>query len=240
MLSRGALRITRTIDPPGLAISGDVDEFTYSGLLSALADIVGEAAEIHVNMARVQYCDLAGLRAIIGLTGTSGDGQAQRARRVVLHGISPQLRAVLRIVGWDAMPGLALQVRVPAVRWPEPPTAALLPAGEGSVHFPYQNLGWLGGGDLLPTGRGESHRVAAGPGPASASVTVPRGTNRCRKGASGSSIMSPGCRRAACSAAYLFLIWMADAPGACPCQTRSGPGRHAAGRPRFPAVRNRV
>jgi ABC-type transporter Mla MlaB component len=156
----GALRITRTINPPGLAISGDIDEFTYSGLLSALADIAGEAAEIHVDMARVQYCDLAGLRAIIALTRTSGYGQEQRGRRVVLDGIPPQLRAVLGIVGWDATPGLALQVRVPAARRPESAPAALLPAGDGRVHLPQQDLGWLGSGDLLPAGRRESHRIA--------------------------------------------------------------------------------
>ena len=42
--------------------------------------------------------------------------------------------------------------------------------------------------------------------PAPLSVTVSRGTNKCTKGASGSVIVSPGRRRVACSAVYLFLI----------------------------------
>src|SRR3954447_16484504 len=48
--------------------------------------------------------------------------------------------------------------------------------------------------------------------PAPSRVTVPRGTNRCRKGASGSSMVWPGCSRAAYRATYWLWMLIAAAP----------------------------
>jgi ABC-type transporter Mla MlaB component len=108
----GVLRITNTDDPPGLAIAGEIDESTYDGLVGALDKFAHGPAEVHVSLGGVSYCDLAGLRAIVCVTGAghgddggNGDGDA---RRVVLHEVPPQLATVLRIVGWDSTPGLDL------------------------------------------------------------------------------------------------------------------------------------
>lgn len=112
----GVLRVTWAGSPPVLALAGEIDESTYPGLVGALkeatnGDTNGDG-EIHVSLAEVEYCDLAGLRAIILLTGTdscSHNGDTPpRNRRVVLHEVPPQLQTVLRIVGWDTVPGLAL------------------------------------------------------------------------------------------------------------------------------------
>jgi ABC-type transporter Mla MlaB component len=109
----GVLRITITDDPPGLAMAGEIDESTYPGLVSALDKLMDGPAEIHLSLAGVSYCDLAGLRAIVRVAGADSDGAEGRgnggSRRVVLHGVPPQLKAVLRIVGWDSTPGLALE-----------------------------------------------------------------------------------------------------------------------------------
>jgi len=108
----GVLRITSTVNPPGLAIAGEIDESTYPGLLSALRGADGRA-EIHFSLGGVSYCDLAGLRAIVCVTGAdgcenSGNGHHGGRREVVLHQVPPQLITVLRIVGWDSTPGLIL------------------------------------------------------------------------------------------------------------------------------------
>ena len=108
----GVLRITSTSHPPGLAIEGEIDESTYPGLVQALQAIASGRAEIHLSLAGVSYCDLAGLRAIVGTTGAD-DGEASGnghddSRRVVLHEVPAQLITVLQIVGWDSTPGLAL------------------------------------------------------------------------------------------------------------------------------------
>ncbi len=102
----GVLRITSTDDPPGLVIAGEIDESTYPGLIAALDRFTEGPPEIHFSLGGVSYCDLAGLRAIVCATGTAGNG-AGGARRVVLHQLPPPA-SVLRIVGWDSTPGLAL------------------------------------------------------------------------------------------------------------------------------------
>ena len=68
----GVLRITNTADPPGLAIAGEIDESTYAGLIAALGKLTHGAAEVHVSLGGVSYCDLAGLRAIVCVTGAGG------------------------------------------------------------------------------------------------------------------------------------------------------------------------
>jgi ABC-type transporter Mla MlaB component len=113
----GVLRVTTTDDPPGLAIAGEIDESTYAGLVSVLDKLTDSPAEIHVSLTEVSYCDLAGLRAIVRITGADGRGPggsgAKRSgnggsRRVVLHGVPRSLQTVLQIVGWDSIPGLAV------------------------------------------------------------------------------------------------------------------------------------
>jgi ABC-type transporter Mla MlaB component len=108
----GVLRITNTDDPPGLAIAGEIDESTYDGLVGALGKVAHGPADVHVSLGGVSYCDLAGLRAIVCVTGADGGGASDDGdtRRVVLHEVPPQLATVLRIVGWDSTPGLAVDL----------------------------------------------------------------------------------------------------------------------------------
>jgi ABC-type transporter Mla MlaB component len=111
----GVLRVTSTTNPPGLAISGEIDESTYPGLLSALQRCANGRAEIHLSLGGLKYCDLAGLRAIVCATGAEGsdlglNGRHGERRAVVLHEVPPQLLTVLRIVGWDTTPGLTLDM----------------------------------------------------------------------------------------------------------------------------------
>lgn len=100
----GVLRISRTADPPGLAIAGEIDESTYPALLGALRELPDAPPEVHLDLADVSYCDLAGLRAIVRLA--SPDGGA--VKQVVLHRVPDSVRTVLHIVGWDAAAQLTL------------------------------------------------------------------------------------------------------------------------------------
>jgi anti-anti-sigma regulatory factor len=95
-----------------VAMAGEIDEATYPGLVDALAAAADGENEVHFDLSGVEYCDLAGLRAIVCLTGADRDGQGAQ-RRVVLHRLRPELMTVLRIVGWDATPGLALAEQAP-------------------------------------------------------------------------------------------------------------------------------
>ncbi len=101
--SHGALRIAVMRAPPGLALGGDIDEETYPALVEALSHIPPDMASFHVDLSAVTFCDLAGLRAIVGL--------ADASTPVILHGVPRPLRAVMKILGWDQEPGLVISKR---------------------------------------------------------------------------------------------------------------------------------
>lgn len=105
----GVLRVTRADSPPIVLIAGEIDESNYSGLVGALDSLVAGHGEIHVNLAGVAFCDLAGLRAILRLAEGGDGGHDRRRRQLVLHEVPHQVKRVLQIMGWDGMPGLVLQ-----------------------------------------------------------------------------------------------------------------------------------
>jgi ABC-type transporter Mla MlaB component len=102
----GALLITWTASRAAIAVSGEADERACSTLAETLKRLTAGLELVHVYLAGLEYCDLAGLRVIVSLAAT-GD----HCRQVVLHEVPPQLMAVMCILGWDAMPGLVLHER---------------------------------------------------------------------------------------------------------------------------------
>jgi anti-anti-sigma factor len=101
------LRITYVGSPASLAIAGDIDEYTHAALVDTLRKLTDGLHEIHINLADVAYCDLAGLRAIILLAGGRADDGG--GTRLVLHEVPGLVKTVLRILGWDTIPGLAIE-----------------------------------------------------------------------------------------------------------------------------------
>jgi anti-anti-sigma factor len=98
----GALRITQMPGPgPGYALAGEIDEAAFPALARRLDEIAAGLDEVHLNLAALDYTDLAGLRVIVGLADTGRRG-------VVLHQVPPHLRAILNIVGWDTAPGVVI------------------------------------------------------------------------------------------------------------------------------------
>ena len=124
--SHGALRTAVMRDPPGLALGGDIDEETYPALVEALNHIPQDNASFHVDLSAVTFCDLAGLRAIVRLAGTSTP--------VILHGVPRPLRTVMKILGWDQEPGLVISKRqhaCPGERLGRPARRAACPSAPG-------------------------------------------------------------------------------------------------------------
>jgi anti-anti-sigma factor len=98
----GALRITQIPGPgSGYALAGEIDEAAFPALARRLDEIAADLGEVHLNLAALDYADLAGLRVIVGLADTGRRG-------VVLHQVPPHLRAILNIVGWDTAPGVEI------------------------------------------------------------------------------------------------------------------------------------
>src|ERR1022692_840395 len=103
----GPLRISVAGSPALIVIAGDVNEVTYPGLVGALRRAAQTPGPIQVDLAELEDCDLAGLRAIVCLTGASSRVHSG-VRSVVLHKVPRHLTAVMRILGWDTTPGLTL------------------------------------------------------------------------------------------------------------------------------------
>jgi anti-anti-sigma regulatory factor len=118
----GVLRVIWAGSPPVVLIAGEIDRSRYSGLVSALEGLAGHEGDVHVNLAELVFCDLAGLRAILRLARTGRADEDHGRRRLVLHDVPPHLRRVLEILGWDCTPGLIMN---------EPAQQTVSPSGNG-------------------------------------------------------------------------------------------------------------
>lgn len=104
----GVLRITQMEPPPyGLVLAGEADECGYKPLVDALMRLLGDGGgdgagppEVHLDLSGLEFCDAAALHAMIA--------PAVNGRRVVLHRPAPALQALVRIAGWDELPGLRM------------------------------------------------------------------------------------------------------------------------------------
>jgi hypothetical protein len=61
------LRVICAGSPPVVPIAGEIDASSYSGLVSTLEGLADREGDVHVNLAEVAFCDLAGLRAVLWL-----------------------------------------------------------------------------------------------------------------------------------------------------------------------------
>ena len=130
----GSLRITLLAAPGSVALAGEVDEDNCPGMAAALEQLAAGAAGLRIDLAELAFCDLAGLRVLVGLTtpgaapaeaapGGTGPGEAtpgearpggsgpgangaDSTRQVVLDQVPRPLTALLGILGWDGTPGL--------------------------------------------------------------------------------------------------------------------------------------
>jgi anti-anti-sigma factor len=97
-----------TSPAPTLHLAGEIDEWTLPDLRKFLAHAAAAGApRIYVDLADVEYCDVAGLRAIISLASGQGEDQAGIDEIVFTHLPGP-LQRVLCVLGWDAAPGVIL------------------------------------------------------------------------------------------------------------------------------------
>jgi anti-anti-sigma regulatory factor len=103
----GVLRVICAGRPPVVQIAGEIDEVSRSGLVSTLEGLTDHEGDVHVNLAEVAFCDLAGLRAILRLA-ENNRGEGRNGRRLILHDVPLHLAAVLGILGWDSTPGLIM------------------------------------------------------------------------------------------------------------------------------------
>ena len=101
------LQIVPTVDPPGLALVGDVDRSNVAAVTRALDRMPPDAGDVHLDLSGLLFCDLGGLQAIVRAAQALRGG-----RRLVLHGVPRQLERALEIVEWAPLPNLAIAEEV--------------------------------------------------------------------------------------------------------------------------------
>jgi anti-anti-sigma regulatory factor len=102
------LHITIVSKLPGMIVEGEIDESGYLTLTESLAALPPHG-DVHVDLGDVEFCDLAGLRAIV-CAADSADEEIP-ARHVVLHALPHRLRKILEILGWDEIPAVIFDER---------------------------------------------------------------------------------------------------------------------------------
>ncbi len=106
------LSITRTFAPPGLALAGEVDDTNVTALARALHAETARARARPVNGVRTRL-DLRGLRFIdvgaLRLLVFAGGALSTSGGTLVLYGVAPHIQRLMRVTGWDRVPGLLVE-----------------------------------------------------------------------------------------------------------------------------------
>ena len=106
------LSITRTFAPPGLALAGEVDDTNVTALARALHAETARARARPVNGVRTRI-DLRDLRFIdvgaLRLLVFAGGALSATGGTLVLHGVAPHIQRLMRVTGWDRVPGLLVE-----------------------------------------------------------------------------------------------------------------------------------
>ncbi|MEU7132583.1 MEDS domain-containing protein [Streptomyces sp. NPDC046261] len=104
LIRTAELVVARTYRPQGLRIEGVVDADAHRRLRDALRSVAAVRGDVRLEMSRVEFLDLGGLRLLM----TFARARAARHATVELSGLPPHLRQVITLVGWDRTPGLRL------------------------------------------------------------------------------------------------------------------------------------
>ncbi|GAA2968361.1 STAS domain-containing protein [Streptomyces enissocaesilis] len=97
------LCVVRTRRPDGLRIEGVVDAQGHQHLRAALKAVEQVDGDIQLDLSRLEFLDLGGLRLLMAFARSRAAGS-----QVELVGLAPHLREVISLVGWDETPGLRL------------------------------------------------------------------------------------------------------------------------------------
>ncbi|GAA1531119.1 hypothetical protein GCM10009678_11520 [Actinomadura kijaniata] len=98
----GILRITRTFEPHGLRIEGELDAARHSVFAQQLSLVAHGRRRVHLDFSRLGFIDLGTLN----LLAEHATGLDERDA-LVLDNLPPDVENVIEMVGWHRLPGLA-------------------------------------------------------------------------------------------------------------------------------------
>jgi anti-anti-sigma factor len=106
------LRITRTFAPPGLALAGEIDDTNVTAVARALHAETTRArtrtmngVRIRLDLCELTFIDVGALRLLV----FSALGLYAAGGTLVLSGVAPHVQRVMRVTGWDRIPGLRIE-----------------------------------------------------------------------------------------------------------------------------------
>ena len=88
--------------PAGLRFSGEIDAWNVDAVVETLARRVPDS-DLHFELTQLTFSDATGIRALAAVAWNLRPGY-----RLILHGVAPQLRTVLNLVGWAQVSNLSL------------------------------------------------------------------------------------------------------------------------------------
>jgi anti-anti-sigma factor len=106
------LSITRTFAPPGLALAGEIDDTNVTAVARALYAETARARARTANGIRtrldlrdLRFVDVGALRLLV----FSALALYAAGGTLVLFGVAPHVQRVMRVTGWDRVPGLRME-----------------------------------------------------------------------------------------------------------------------------------
>jgi anti-anti-sigma factor len=110
------LTVRRTFAPPGLALSGEIDDSNVTAVARALRAETERARARSASGARTRL-DLHGLCFVhvdaLRLLAFTALALYASGGTLELSGVSPHVRRVMRVTGWDRVPGLRIGPEAP-------------------------------------------------------------------------------------------------------------------------------
>jgi anti-anti-sigma regulatory factor len=99
------LRITRTFQPRGLSLEGELDAARHAVFAEALTSVtpLTISDEIHLDCGELDFIDLGALHLLAAYAGHRS-GQAS----LVLDRVPRHVRTIIELVGWTRLPGVRL------------------------------------------------------------------------------------------------------------------------------------
>ncbi|WP_106399818.1 MEDS domain-containing protein [Actinocorallia populi] len=101
----GVLRISPLFLPPGLSLHGAVEESTFAALAAAMKRLGEHTDLLCLDLAEVDFCDMAGLRVMLDARTSEEGGQ----RQLMLREVPEPVAELIHAAGWGEMPGIHVE-----------------------------------------------------------------------------------------------------------------------------------
>jgi anti-anti-sigma factor len=97
----GVLRITRTFEPTGLRLEGELDGARHAVFAETLSSLAAHDCDVHLDLSGLRFIDLGALNVMTVFANRPRNGG-----RLLLDHLAPELEIIIDMVGWHRLPGL--------------------------------------------------------------------------------------------------------------------------------------